>query len=893
MATVGLQTRGALHRIGTLLEVHSGMDLIGGASLYDHILSACQAEQVREPAGCQLWVERMREEPKLPRQKRFRYTLHLELTSILGHYGRILINWELCLQVIDDEGVERTPKPMLSLKPSVMHHNMSGFGPEESGTPTSEMSDNFLERMSSTGFSRGMFSASGTASPDMSEEGDDSRKLGQNSMLAANTPGIHSQQLKDVEEEAVMAVPEMLTERDLEKQVHVTLEETETMWLLDLNGVCVASGTPEAEEVQKGNQAYAKLLESKVSGDKFNDGEMQTINAMRKTREVQTNPFSTTSTASQASRWEINDMYEGTDSGKDQEDTEEPATVSISGNVGPKPDSRSSTHRKSGRKEGMDGMIDRSSMISTTSAGLPPNRDSTMSIASMVSMAPRESGASDPSPSGVQESTVEAEKPDPLASLPDLIGVINLVDAAIMQNIYLDKLILYRDIKVSSTSTEEENTHVEAGVGRTSTVSSVVSTAISKVNDGASTAGDEDTMSVATDLEGRPEMLMPRMELLWEWSCDVTDGYNVSCIGWNKVQQDFIAAGYGDFRFRPGNQTGVVAFWSLKNPEYPQWTFKTHTGVTALDFSSRNPNILATGMYDGTVAMYDIQSKSSIPVMESQENAGKHPDPVWQVKWLDRGADREEVLISISTDGRVTQWSITKGLEYTDLMKLKRVARKATNNPKAKNAAASNVNQVPFISRLTSGMSFDFSHIDPRIYIAGTEDGWIHKCSTSYSEQYLESYSGHMGPVYSTRWSPFKPGLFLSCSADWTMKLWMEGRENALLTFTTSNDEINDVHWCPNNSTVFGCVTTGGRLEIWDISLSTMKPVAHHVKAGAKLSCLLFSEKSPIVVCGSDNGVVGVYRMFNIERREDSFTQHAERLDEVMRMNVMKAQAAI
>lgn len=71
-----------------------------------------------------------------------------------------------------------------------------------------------------------------------------------------------------------------------------------------------------------------------------------------------------------------------------------------------------------------------------------------------------------------------------------------------------------------------------------------------------------------------------------------------------------------------------------------------------------------------------------------------------------------------------------------------------------------------------------------------------------------------MGPVYSVQWSGYKPGLFLSCSADWTVKLWMEGKENALLTFTTSNDEVNDVHWCPNNSTVFGCATNGGRLEV-------------------------------------------------------------------------------
>lgn len=40
-----------------------------------------------------------------------------------------------------------------------------------------------------------------------------------------------------------------------------------------------------------------------------------------------------------------------------------------------------------------------------------------------------------------------------------------------------------------------------------------------------------------------------------------------------------------------------------------------------------------------------------------------------------------------------------------------------------------------FISRLTSGMTFDFSARDERVYIVGTEDGWVHRCSTSYNEQ--------------------------------------------------------------------------------------------------------------------------------------------------------------
>lgn len=74
--------------------------------------------------------------------------------------------------------------------------------------------------------------------------------------------------------------------------------------------------------------------------------------------------------------------------------------------------------------------------------------------------------------------------------------------------------------------------------------------------------------------------------------------------------------------------------------------------------------------------------------------------------------------------------------------------------------------------------------------LAGTEDGHIHKCSTSYSEQYLETYHGHIGAVYGLQWSPFNPSLFLSCSGDWTIRLWQEGRQQPLMTFQSSNKEV-------------------------------------------------------------------------------------------------------
>jgi hypothetical protein len=79
------------------------------------------------------------------------------------------------MQVVDDDGVDRTPKPLILLKPTVMR-NLPGMATTEyeSHSPTSDLSENFLDRISSTGFGKSSFSTStsGTHTPLQEEEED-------------------------------------------------------------------------------------------------------------------------------------------------------------------------------------------------------------------------------------------------------------------------------------------------------------------------------------------------------------------------------------------------------------------------------------------------------------------------------------------------------------------------------------------------------------------------------------------------------------------------------------------------------------------------------------------------------------------------------------------------
>ncbi len=97
--------------------------------------------------------------------------------------------------------------------------------------------------------------------------------------------------------------------------------------------------------------------------------------------------------------------------------------------------------------------------------------------------------------------------------------------------------------------------------------------------------------------------------------------------------------------------------------------------------------------------------------------------------------------------------------------------------------------------------------------------------------RYLGSYHGHTGPVYKIKCHPLDPNVFLSCSADWAVKLWSADRENdSELTFHQMdlNDVVHDVEWAPRNATIFASVTADGRIEVWDVHASALVPAICH-----------------------------------------------------------------
>jgi hypothetical protein len=411
----------------------------------------------------------------------------------------------------------------------------------------------------------------------------------------------------------------------------------------------------------------------------------------------------------------------------------------------------------------------------------------------------------------------------------ELLKSLSMVERAVQQNAYHRKHLDYRDLPDIKplpilTKAGERGNQANAGAGGLGGFGAGkfglggVSSTPGLPGMDATALGTLSTDSLDTTYEDDEDAPKPQVKKLFTYfNSDLVRGRSVTSLVWNKANQDILAVGYGKLdTFVDNNklgepvdeetQGGLVLFWSLRNPEYPEKVLRTASPVTALEFSKKSPMMLAVGLYSGDVCVYDVQRGGadwSIPLQAStgMPMGEGHIDAVWQVKWIPRGSEQLETLVSISSDGRVLQWNISKGLTVSTLMKLARGG-----------------DADGWISRQSSGLCFDFCPDDASTYIVGTEEGTVHKCSVSYSEQYLETYTPHYGPVYKVKCSPHWSEIFLTCSADWSMGLYhLNQKDKPIFQMRASqnaNFAVSDVSWCPDNSTVFAAVTQHGMLQV-------------------------------------------------------------------------------
>ena len=157
---------------------------------------------------------------------------------------------------------------------------------------------------------------------------------------------------------------------------------------------------------------------------------------------------------------------------------------------------------------------------------------------------------------------------------------------------------------------------------------------------------------------------------IWKFCNEKSKKKHVTALCWNPRYPDLFAVGLGSYHFMR-QRMGLICLYSLKNINHPEYSFNADAGVMALDFHPKSPALLAVGLYDGTVLVFDVRNKHKRPIYQSTIRIQKHIDPVWEVRW-NPDISKKYNFYSVSSDGRIMNWILMKNkLEPEEVFKLK------------------------------------------------------------------------------------------------------------------------------------------------------------------------------------------------------------------------------
>ena len=140
----------------------------------------------------------------------------------------------------------------------------------------------------------------------------------------------------------------------------------------------------------------------------------------------------------------------------------------------------------------------------------------------------------------------------------------------------------------------------------------------------------------------------------------------------------------------------------------------------------------------------------------------------------------------------------------------------------------------------------------------------------------LRTFEAHSTPIYSLQWNSFLPTVFISCAAEWTVKIWDMDTPGPLYTFDLSAP-AGDVAWAPYSrwttfyqmskeqclptvfSTTFAAVTYDGKVHVYDMHFDRYNPICvQQIVSGRKykLNHIAFNPSFPIIIVGDCQGRV-------------------------------------
>ncbi|KAI9291370.1 WD40 repeat-like protein [Neoconidiobolus thromboides FSU 785] len=344
----------------------------------------------------------------------------------------------------------------------------------------------------------------------------------------------------------------------------------------------------------------------------------------------------------------------------------------------------------------------------------------------------------------------------------------------------------------------------------------------------------------------------------------VTRNRSIMDIAWSPKYPELLLSTYNKNILASNEPDGLTAIWNLHLSDRPEFVFQAQSDVLTAKFVEFHPTLIIGGTYSGQVVIWDTRSSSRLPTLASPLDADCHTHPVYNLQLI--GTHQTLNAITASTDGHVCTWQLDMLAKPQDVLFLTH-----TNHPRTDEVA---VTQLGFLSNETS------------TFLVGTEEGAIyhaHRYERAGSKAGIHPhhfYSGHTGPVTGLSCHPTQTNgkydfsdLFLTCSFDWSVKLWrskspMQAPSSstplsipAIHSFEHSGDYVYDVKWSPIHPALFGVIDGTGHFDLWNLNVDTEAPLISTKVSECALNKLVWHDDGMKVAIGSSDGKLYVYEL--------------------------------
>ena len=388
-------------------------------------------------------------------------------------------------------------------------------------------------------------------------------------------------------------------------------------------------------------------------------------------------------------------------------------------------------------------------------------------------------------------------------------------------------------------------------------------------NNSSKTSGESsETTSPTTDAKPKAEPVV-REPITLDGHLDVVESVVLSPDGQRLVS---------------GSSDKTLKLWDAADGE----EVKTLTGlshrVLCLAFAPKG-NGVAIGSAEETFRIWDVEKGEELQVFSG------HSDSIASVAF---SADGQQV-VSGSLDNTLKIWDVDSGEELQTLTGHQGKLTSVAFSPSGQRIVSGSFDKTIKIWDVASGKalrtlaghqgnvsSVAFSP-DGQQIVSGSFDKTLKLWDTN-SGKLLKTITGHNGKVRSVAFSPDGQRV---AGADVTIKLWDVASGRELQSFSGHTKGVRKVVFSPDGDRIFSCSSdktikvwdVDSTVKVWDVtpsgdalapkpavteSAETLPPHSAHTK---RVTCVAFSPDGRRIVSGSDDNMVKVWDVGDIEQK--------------------------